>query len=150
MVKGFVSVVAAITLVAIASLGSMAQQAASADSTQAASNVQAPSANVKRAVFTTSVVNREPVDEVKTLKTDVDKVSFFTEILGMEGKTVTHRWIFNGETRAEVPFQIGGPRWRVFSTKTLGPEWTGTWTVDVVDGEGNKLSSASFDYQKAP
>jgi membrane protein implicated in regulation of membrane protease activity len=70
--------------------------------------------------------------------------------MGMAGKSITHRWIYNGENKGEVQFQIGGDRWRVYSSKTLVPEWTGTWTVDVVDGDGNKLYTGTLDYQAAP
>jgi hypothetical protein len=108
------------------------------------------SQHVKRAVFTTGVVDREPTDNIATLETDANKVFFFTEITGMEGKTVVHRWMYGGETRAEVSFQIGGAKWRVYSSKTLIPEWAGTWTVEIVDGEGHTLQTASFVYEKAP
>lgn len=101
---------------------------------------------VKRASFTSNVVDREPIDELVTVPADAEKVFFFTEITGMEGQTVIHRWILNGETKADVSFTIGGPRWRVFSSKTLVPGWTGQWTVEVLDGDGNKIHEASMAY----
>lgn len=104
----------------------------------------AQSEHVKRAVFTSGVVDREPSDELSSIGTEATQVFFFTEIVGMEGATVKHRWIFGGETIAEVPFAIGGPRWRVYSSKTLMPDLQGTWKVEVVDDAGNVLAERSI------
>ena len=101
---------------------------------------------VKRATFTSSIEEREPVDKVESLTTEVDKVFFFTEIVEMEGKTITHRWTHDGDVIAEVSFDIGGPRWRVYSSKKLVPGWVGTWKVTVVDDAGNELHEDSFAY----
>lgn len=101
---------------------------------------------VTRAAFTTGIEEREPVDEVDSLATTIDKVFFFTEVTGMEGDTLTHRWLHGGETLAEVKFGIGGPRWRVWSSKNLIAEWVGEWTVECVDGAGNMVHEASFVY----
>lgn len=104
---------------------------------------------VTRGLFAGAVVDREPTDQIDTLTTETNAIYFFTEISNMEGKTVTHRWIFDGQTRAEVSFEIGGPRWRVYSSKKLTHEWVGTWTVEVVDGEGTPLHKASLVYKTA-
>ena len=114
--------------------------------TMKTSQPMAEGANVKRSTFTTNVLNREPVDDVDSLSTDSAKIFFFTEIVDFEGGTITHRWKFGGETVAQVAFDINGPRWRVYSTKTLMPEQTGTWTVDVVDGHGTVVKTLTFVY----
>lgn len=101
---------------------------------------------VKRATFTSGILEREPVDTLDTLTTDIEKIFFFTELVGMKGETITHRWIFGGETIADVPFLVGGPRWRVYSSKNLIPEWVGTWKVAVLDEQGNRLDERSFAY----
>jgi hypothetical protein len=105
--------------------------------------------SIARAVFTTGINDREPVDQVTSLPTDKDKIYFFTEVRGMPGQTVKHRWEYNGKTMAEVEFHIGGPRWRVWSNKTLLPQWTGEWKVSVVDESGNVLSESTFTYSEA-
>ena len=104
---------------------------------------------VTRSGFTTAIDNREPVDAVSSLPDDSDKVYYFTEIRGLEGQTLTHRWEQNGEVQANVNFNIGGDRWRVWSSKNLQPELTGTWQVMVVDEAGNVLSQDSFNYGTA-
>jgi hypothetical protein len=105
--------------------------------------------NVKRAQFASAIVDREPVDSIDSLGTDVDKVFFYTEIVDMAGQTVKHQWMFGGETVAEVPFNVGGPRWRVYSSKQLAPHMTGEWTVAVVDSSGNSLHQSRFVYVAA-
>ncbi len=105
-----------------------------------------PDAKVARAVFTSGIENREPVDELANVSGDLPEVYFFTDLRGLEGRTVTHRWELDGETVAEVSFQIGGPRWRVYSKKTLGPGLKGDWTVVVVDESGWPVDAAMFRY----
>lgn len=95
-----------------------------------------PGATVARAIFTTGIEDREPVDELAELPADAGQVYFFTELQGLEGRTVSHRWEYEGRVVAEVPFEVGGPRWRVYSVKTMSPELVGTWTVMVVDESG--------------
>lgn len=104
---------------------------------------------VARAAFTTAIQDREPVDQIGQLSNDNTQIYFFTEIRGMEGHSITHRWTQGGETRAEVTFNVGGNRWRVWSSKTLMPEWIGEWQVSVVDEGGNVISQESFAYVPA-
>jgi hypothetical protein len=111
---------------------------------------QEAAGRVSRASFTTAVVAREPVDEIVSLTEETDQVLFFSEILGLEGHTVSHRWEFAGEVVAEVPFEIGGPRWRVHSSKRLQPSGSGEWSVEVVDATGASLARKSFTYAPVP
>ena len=71
---------------------------------------RAPSGQISRATFTSLVTEREPIDSIQELTNDQTEVFFFSEILGMTGETVTHRWEYNGQVMAEVSFDIGGPR----------------------------------------
>ena len=101
-----------------------------------------------RSAFTTGVADREPADDLSTLSNDVDRMLYFTELRGLEGRTVLHRWQYKGEVMAEVPFAVGGPRWRVHSSKALDPSWLGEWTVSVVV-DGEVLASEGFRYTDA-
>ncbi len=103
---------------------------------------------VARSAFTTGVADREPADELSTLGNDVDRVLYFTDLRGLGGRTVVHRWQYKGEVMAEVPFAVGGSRWRVHSSKELDPSWLGEWTVSVVV-DGQVLTSESFRYTDA-
>ena len=102
--------------------------------------------SVARATITSDVQNREPVDSLSTVTTDDSKIFYFTEIQDMAGHTVTHRWEYNGQVMAEVDFEIGGARWRVYSSKTMTPDWVGDWKVSVVDEDGSPLSVNTFSY----
>lgn len=102
--------------------------------------------NVPRALFTTEISEREPTNDIDTLRTDVSKVFFFTEVLDMTNKIVIHRWLYGDKVMAEVSFTIGGPRWRIHSSKNLEPSWTGPWKVEVLDGNGAKLCEETFVY----
>ena len=104
---------------------------------------------VVRAVFTTAVTNREPADQVTLLKNDVQQVYFYTELKGLEGQAVSHKWEFGGEVKAAVTFDVKAPRWRVWSSKQLDPSWVGEWTVSVVDASGATLAQTKLTYEKA-
>lgn len=78
------------------------------------------------------------------------RIYFFTEPRGLGGQNVTHRWLYHGKAMAEVRFAVGGPRWRVWSSKTLRPQWAGEWRAEVPDGTGNKVGEAGFTYGAAP
>ena len=103
---------------------------------------------VSRALFTIGIDDREPVIMVDSISPDsYSSISFFTELNGMTGKTVTHQWMFDDKVMFEKSFEVGGDRWRVWTSKTLLPDWTGTWTVEVLNEDGSVLERKSFDYQ---
>jgi hypothetical protein len=105
------------------------------------------SGSVARAQFTSAVENHEPVDQLTSLANDKTHIVFFTELKNLASQKVTHRWEYNGKVMSEVSFDVGGDRWRVFSSKTLDPSWTGEWKVSVVDGNGATLSANTFTYE---
>ncbi len=101
---------------------------------------------IENSTFTTAVVDRVPEDTINTLGNDQDQIFYFTDVRDMTGQTLTHRWEFNGQVMAEVHFEIGGPRWRIYSSKTLEPSWLGDWTATAIDSSGLMLSSNTFSY----
>ena len=106
-------------------------------------------ASVARAQFATGIANREPSGVFTSLKNDVERVFHFTDLRGMAGRTITHRWEWNDQVMAEVHFEVRGQRWRVFSSKNLEPSWLGEWSVFVVDESGRILSTERFWYLRA-
>lgn len=114
------------------------------------SNVSQPAGWIARASLTSGIDEREPIDAVSTLSNDNTTLFYFTEVRDMAGQTITHRWEHNGEVMAEVEFHIGGPRWRIYSSKTLVPTWLGDWKVSAIDAAGNPLSVNNFVYTEAP
>jgi len=138
-----------LTAIALLAMTAFAQTDSTTTTAPAPAAAAAPTGEVKRAQFCTAVVEREPADDITTLAAPAASVSFFTELIGMSGKTVTHKWSREGQAMGDVTISVGGDRWRCYSTKTLSPTATGTWMVEVVDDAGTKLVEKSFTYTAA-
>jgi hypothetical protein len=110
----------------------------------------APDGQVTQAVFTSAVINREPIDRLSSLTNDKTRVYYFTEIQNMAGQTVRHRWEYQGEIVLDYQFEIGTDSWRIYSVKTLDPEWVGEWKASAVDAAGSSLSVNTFTYLVQP
>ncbi len=106
--------------------------------------VTAQAAGIERGLFTSAVVDREPVDQLSEIAPDQNQVTFFTELRDLQGQNITHQWIYDDSVMFEKTFTVGGPRWRVWSSKTIPPEATGTWMVNTLDGERNVLMTQSI------
>ena len=105
----------------------------------------APLPEVARAQFTTQIKeNREPADEVVLLGNSVKEVYYFTDLRNLSGKTIKHRWEYNGDVVAEFPIRVTGPRARVFSKMSLDGK-LGKWTALVVDHRGWVLKATQFE-----
>jgi hypothetical protein len=60
------------------------------------------------------------------------------------GQTVNHVW-FHGDTEVgNVPLSIGGSPWRTWSRKTIPPDATGAWHVEIRDAAGTVLKRIDF------
>lgn len=104
---------------------------------------------VFRAAFTSGIDNREPRDKLEKMSNDQNQLYFFTELRDMSGQTAKHRWEHDGKVMAEVEFNVKGPRWRVWSSKSFNPGWTGDWKVSVINAAGDVISEKSFAYETA-
>lgn len=98
--------------------------------------------SVSRATFTRAVVNHEPVDFLTQTGQTQQHLYFFSELKGLTGDTVTHRWEVDGNVVAEIPFAVGGPKWRVWSSYTINRK--GTWIVRVVNAKGVVLQEKTL------
>ena len=108
----------------------------------------AQAGEVSRAMFATAIDNREPVVTVDSLDSSTPRsITFFTELNDLSGHTVTHQWTHNNKVMFEKSFEVKAQRWRVWTSKTLIPNWSGTWTVNVLDAEQTLLASKSLEYQ---
>jgi len=102
---------------------------------------------VTRAVLTTAVVNKEPVDVLGAEVSQLDineQLLFFTELNNMKSKKVFHRWFFEGALIAEVELNIFSERYRTYSSKKIMAQQTGNWRVELVNSKENILASKSF------
>jgi Protein of unknown function (DUF2914) len=105
--------------------------------------------SVVRSAFTRDIAEREPTENLQNLTNENGQVKFFTELRDMSGQTAIHRWQYEGKVVAEVEFSVKGPRWRVWSSKSFVPQWTGEWKVSVVNGAGEVISEKSLSYDIA-
>ncbi|KAF7767526.1 hypothetical protein PCIT_a4428 [Pseudoalteromonas citrea] len=102
---------------------------------------------VSRAVLTTGIAQREPIDVLKdNLKRTQfsEKLYFFTEIKNLQGKTIHHLWFHQDQLMAEIPLTVGAVRYRTYSSKNIMPSQTGQWRVEVVTQQGQLLAQKSF------
>jgi len=136
-------------LVALFTCGNIANAETSSEPTTARIETGIIGGSVSRSAFTLAVVNREPREKISQLSNDQHHIYYFTDLKGLTGQNVIHRWIYNGQTMAELKFNVGAPRWRVWSSKTLLTDWTGTWTVAVIDELGQEVFRESFEYVEA-
>ena len=105
-----------------------------------------PHQNISKAVFTLEIKDRTPVNIIEELDNSLGKIYFFTNIRNLQGQRVTHRWIYKNKVMADVVFDVGGPRWRVWSSKNLWPTWIGVWSVEVLSADGEVLYQKEFNY----
>lgn len=104
------------------------------------------SLQVMRDMVTTGVIEREPANDGADFSASMGPVYYFTEVTGASTSThITHIWYYGGREMAQVQLAVGGPRWRTWSSKQILQEWTGSWTVEAVDPDGNLLSSKTFE-----
>lgn len=104
---------------------------------------------VSRGTFTLGVdrVSREPLDSVCRPTSEVRKIFYFSDLRNQFGKRIYHLWEYNGREMAKVALgRVGGPRWRVWSSKNIAPGWGGEWSVKVVTEDGTVLHQESFEY----
>lgn len=105
---------------------------------------------VYRAQFTTDVSDREPVDDLgQEIDTSHERVMFFTELRDLAGETVRHVWTHEDYDEVSVDFEVEGPRWRVWSNRSLPDEASGTWTVEVVSNNGEVHGRYEFEHVAA-
>lgn len=106
---------------------------------------------IARAVFTSSVQNHEPIDQLNHLSQLISEVFYFTEFKNFQGQTLTHEWLHHGKLSHRVSFAVGGKRWRVHSSKAfkLGKKQEGTWTVKVRNETGVVLRESQINYMRS-
>jgi len=97
--------------------------------------------SIGRAFFANGIENREPMRVLNRVESNREAVYFFSELIDFTDQLVSHRWIFDSQVEAEVEFEVGGPRWRVWSRKTIPDNQRGLWQVDIIDQQGMIIES---------
>lgn len=106
--------------------------------------------NVIRAQLTNGIKNREPIDRaenvISTSNQGFKRLFYFTEFRNMKGQKIIHRWEHEGRIEAEIKFNVGGNRWRVYSSKNLIPSMEGEWKIIITNATGKVLLTDGFVY----
>lgn len=106
---------------------------------------QEPGFSIDRLVIAGGIENREPVDIKDTFPSATEKVYCFIEAKNIKEDTnITVVWSNNGKEvlKTSLPLKKG-PRWRTYADKRLYG-MKGEWKVDILDGAGNPVKSATF------
>ncbi|WP_416306599.1 DUF2914 domain-containing protein [Neptunicella sp. SCSIO 80796] len=100
--------------------------------------------------LTTFIQQRQPVDnlnhQVLIEKGQIGKVYFYTRAENLANKQIIHRWLYQGQHKADVTLTIGSQNWRTYSSKRIRPDWTGKWQVQVLVDE-QIIARYDFDVQ---
>lgn len=102
---------------------------------------------ISRAVLTTGISEREPVDVLKDSIEQTEfqeKLFFFTEVRKLKGQTISHLWFHQDQLMAEIPLTISADRYRTYSSKNIMPSQTGQWRVEAVTAQGELLAQKTF------
>ena len=112
------------------------------------SGAMAQEITIAQAVVCQEVVDRMPVGSGDVIPAGTERVFCFTRIVGAQNETeVTHNWYYKGALKASVVLPVRTSEWRTWSSKTLLPEWTGEWMVEVLSKDGTPLESLIFFVQ---
>ena len=102
---------------------------------------------ISRAVLTTGISEREPVDVLKDSIEQTEfqeKLFFFTEVRKLKGQTISHLWFHQDQLMAEIPLTISADRYRTYSSKNIMPSQTGQWRVEAVTAQGELMAQKTF------
>ncbi len=94
-------------------------------------------------VIAIDVGERQPTGEGTEFPADVGELVAWTRVTGLANTTVRHVWRHQGHEEV-IELSVGGSPWRTWSRRTIPAEWTGAWTVEVLDAQGNVLATAEF------
>ena len=115
-----------------------------------ATSFAATEPEISRAIFSTSLIEREPANDLETVPHGEKAIFFFTEILNANATSVTHLWTYNDIEIARVKLNIGSDNWRTWSSKQIWHLTPGEVKVQVLDADNmilaeKKLTIANKD-----
>ena len=103
---------------------------------------------VEQILFGTGIENREATGVDTVFSEDIGKVYCWCLVTGTTAETkISFVWSYQDKEMARVEVPVRSIRWRTWSYKTIRPEWTGNWKVEILDEAGKVLESASFQIQ---
>jgi len=111
-------------------------------------NVVIHADGITTAQLTSWVERRKPVDRLGSViyqqNDELLRVFLYTEMSGLAGRTLYHRWYLDEKEMAEVVITVRSAEVSASSSKFIDRFMRGNWQVRVTDDLGNLLISASF------
>ena len=104
------------------------------------------SGNVSSKAFTTAIVDGKPADDQKAFENTVNKIYFYTVLEGLKGQTVTHRWKYSGRVISNAAISVTDDPFSTWSSNSMESNWTGFWTVEVLDKNSKVIGVDTFEY----
>ena len=134
----------------ISSLLSTTTGAVEAVRTEAVENYveehQPASGRVTTKAFTSAIVDGKPADDLRAFENTVDTIYFYTVLEGLSGQTVTHRWKYAGRIISNADIPVTDDPFPAWSSNKIEPNWTGFWTVEVLDKNDEVVGFGTFQY----
>jgi hypothetical protein len=119
--------------------------AAPGESQQAAPGESQTAIRLAEAVVCQDVVNRAPVGAKDVFPAEVPRVYCFTHVVGAApGTQLIHNWYYQGNLKASVKLTVGSSDYRTWSYKTMMPQWSGEWMVEILSADGTPLDNITF------
>ncbi len=69
---------------------------------------------------------------------------YFTEVSDLQGRTVIHEWLREGESIYKHKFMIRGRKGRIYTSKLFTYKTTGQWQVRLITQQGEVLHKIDF------
>lgn len=111
--------------------------------------VRIHSHHIARAQLTSHLKDKLPTDRLASVVDlrgrSLIKVYFYTELKGLKGRRVYHRWYHDGKGVARVAIRPYRDDMNASSSKYISARMTGRWRVVVVDDKGRSLADAAFE-----
>jgi hypothetical protein len=102
--------------------------------------------SVANATFTANVVDGAPVDFRQQFANTAPVVYYYGELLDLTGQTVKMRWRLEGKPMQETLVTVTRARQPSWSMMKMQPQWTGNWTVEVLNSKGQVIDSRNFAF----
>jgi hypothetical protein len=100
---------------------------------------------IPEAVVCQDVVDRAPVGAGDVFAKEIPRVYCFTHVAGADpGTQLVHNWYYQGNLKATVNLTVGSSDFRTWSYKTMMPQWTGEWKVEILTAGGTPLENIIF------
>jgi general secretion pathway protein A len=89
-----------------------------------------------------------PIDlPVRLSQGQARTIYFFTQLRGLNGRSVLHRWEWNNRMMKERQLHPASELWRAYTAMSIGGEMRGSWRVSAVDATDKVLAERRFEVE---